>query len=252
VRDADGVGAQEAIAVKAVARFGVGAAAIGAWLALRRWSSTWGATRAEVVASLPGDDIVERPRITSTRAVAIEAGPEDVWPWLAQLGQGRGGLYSYQRVENLVGCRIANADRVIPELQDVRAGDEIRLVPPDYPVDLSFDVAVAERNRALVLRAKGTREEAFAQGMAFPTWAFVIEPEGVGRVRLLARWRSDYESAFGPVLTWHLVEPVHFVMERKMLKGIKRRAERLARERAVAARQAATPSATSAASSPTP
>jgi len=96
------------------------------------------------------------------------ADPEDVWPCLAQLGQGRGGLYSRQRIENLFGCRIENADRVIPEMQDVRVGDEVRLVPPDYRADLSFEVVVAEPNRALVLRGKGTREEALAKGMAFP------------------------------------------------------------------------------------
>jgi hypothetical protein len=172
-----------------------------------------------------------------------------LWPWLAQLGQGRGGLYSYQWIENLFGCRIENADRVIPEMQGVRVGDEVRLVPPDYRADLSFEVAVAEPNLALVLRGKGTHEEAFAHGMAFPTWAFVIEQVAAGRVRLLVRWRSDYESKPGPFLPWHAVEPVHFVMERRMLKGIRERAERLARERV--GRHATTPP-TLAASSPTP
>ncbi|MGZ4154085.1 MAG: hypothetical protein ACXVQ0_06370 [Actinomycetota bacterium] len=240
--------------MRTASKLGIGAASMGALVCLRQWSRRWGATCAEVGAALPGDEIVERPRITSTRAIDIEADPEDVWPWLAQFGQGRGGLYSYQRIENLLGCRIENADRVIPEMQDVRAGDEVRLVPPDYRTDLSFEVAVAEPNRALVLRGKGTREEAFAQGMAFPSWAFVIEPVAAGHVRLLARWRSDYEPKPGPFLTWRSVEPVHFVMERRMLKGIKRRAERLARERAdqCAATASATASATMAASSPTP
>jgi hypothetical protein len=240
--------------MRTAGKLGIGVASVVALVCLRRWSRRWGATRAEVGAALPGDEIVERPRITSTRALDIEADPEDVWPWLAQLGQGRGGLYSYQRIENLFGCRIENADRVIPEMQDVRAGDEVRLVPPDYRADLSFEVAVAEPNRALVLRGKGTREDAFAHRMAFPTWTFVIEPVAAGRVRLLVRWRSDYEPRPAPFLTWHFVEPVHFVMERRMLNGIRRRAERLARERAAqpAARASVTASATMAASSPTP
>jgi hypothetical protein len=231
-------------------KLGTGAASIGALVCVRRRSRRWGATCAEVGAALPGDEILERPRITSTRAIDIVADPEDVWPWLAQLGQGRGGLYSYQRIENLFGCRIENADRVIPEMQDVRVGDEVRLVPPDYRADLSFEVVVAEPNRALVLRGKGTREEALAKGMAFPTWAFVIEQMAAGHVRLLVRWRSDYEPKLGPFLTWHAVEPVHFVMERRMLKGIRVRSEHLARERAD--QYAATAPATMAASSPTP
>jgi hypothetical protein len=248
--------------VSTTGRIAIGTAAVGGLMSLREWTRAWGATGAERRAALPGDDVVERPRMQSTRAIAIGADPEDVWPWLAQLGQGRGGLYSYERLENLFGCRIENLDVVIPELQDIRVGDEIRLVPPDYRADLSFEVSVAEPNRALVLRVKRTREDAFADGMAFASWAFVISPVAAGRVRLLARWRSDFEPAVVPFVTWHVVEPVHFVMERRMLRGIRDRAERLARERSAGVRsidpplepvqRAATASATIAASSPTP
>jgi hypothetical protein len=210
-----------------------GPLAAGAAVGLRRWFLGWGAAREEVRAELPGDEIVERPRAASTRAIDVAADAEDVWPWLAQLGQGRGGFYSYERLENLFGCRMRNADRVIDELQDIRVGDEVRLMPPDAKVDLAFEVALAEPNRALVLRAPRGREDAFAAGLPFPSWAFVIEPVSPGHVRLLVRWRSDFiPSPVGYLTAKFGIEPVQFVMERKMLKGIKARAERLAAERA--------------------
>jgi hypothetical protein len=219
--------------MRTMTKAAVAGAAIGAGLVgMRPWFLRWGATDDEVAMTLPGDEIVDRPRTTSTRAIEIAADPPDVWPWLAQLGQGRGGLYSYEWLENLAGCRMVNADVVIPELQDVRVGDEIRLVPPGYRVDLAFEVAVLERDRALVLRAPGTREQAFAAGLPYPSWAFVIEPVEPGRVRLIVRWRADFvPNASGYLASKYGIEPVHFVMERKMLKGIKRRAERYAFER---------------------
>jgi hypothetical protein len=200
--------------------------------ALRPWFLRWGATGAEVAAELPGDDIVRVPRCASTRAIAIEATPEDVWPWLAQMGQGRGGLYSYEWIENLVGCDIHNADEVIPALQDIGVGDLIRLVPKEAPTELAFEVARADVNRALVLKGRGTREEAFAEGFGYPSWTFAIERVDPRRVRLIARWRCDFEPTLSGYLWWKYgIEPIHFVMERRMLKGIKKRAERLARSR---------------------
>jgi hypothetical protein len=172
---------------------------------------------------------------TEGRLIEVAADAEDVWPWLAQLGQGRGGLYSYERLENLFGLRMVNADRVIDELQDLRVGDEIRLAPPGRRVDLAFEVALVEPNHALVLRAPGTREEAFASGLSFPSWAFVIEPAAPGLVRLVVRWRSDFVPNPIGYVTWKYgIEPVQFVMERRMLKGIQERAERLSAERATA------------------
>lgn len=204
-----------------------GAMAFGFYaLRIRPWLLSWGATPDEVVASLPGDDIVAEPRCSSTRAIEVAAGPEDVWPWLAQLGQGRGGLYSYESLENLLGCNIHNLDHIVPELQSIAPGDHIRLVPDDFKVDLAFEVTRCEPDHALVLKGPGTREEAFAQGFAYPSWAFVIHPHGTNRVRLIARWRSDFPPTPSGYLWWKYgIEPVHFLMERKMLKGIKVRAE---------------------------
>ncbi len=195
---------------------------------IRPWLLTWGATRGEVAGPWPGDDIVPQPRCTSTRAITICADPQDVWPWLAQLGQGRGGLYSYERLENLFGCDIHNLDRVAPELQGIKVGDHIRLVPEDFKVDLVFEVAIALPNQALVLKGHGAAEEAIAQGFAYPSWAFVIEGIQPGSTRLIARWRSNFAPTPSGYLWWkYAIEPVHFAMERKMLKGIKQRAEAL-------------------------
>jgi hypothetical protein len=195
---------------------------------IRPWFLTWGASQEEIAGTFPGDDIVPHPRCTSTRAISISADPEAVWPWLAQLGQGRGGLYSYEWLENLFGCDIHNVDRVVPELQAIHAGDRVRLVPEDFKIDLVFEVAIASPNEALVLKGVGTAEEALAEGFAYPSWAFVIECAERGRTKLIARWRSDFTPTPSGYFWWKYgIEPVHFLMERRMLKGIKLRAEGL-------------------------
>jgi hypothetical protein len=208
------------------------AAAAGYPLAVRPWLLRWGATAQESTQWLPGDDIVPRPRTTSTRAITIDADARDVWPWLVQLGQGRGGLYSYDRLENLFGYDIHSVDRVVPELQRLAPGDRIRLVPEKVSADIFLEVAAADPDEALVLRGPGTPGEAFAAGMGYPSWAFVIRPAGPHRVRLLARWRCDFEPSLRATLAWKYgIEPVHFIMERKMLHGIRIRAQALHRAR---------------------
>lgn len=99
--------------------------------------------------SLPGDDLVPRPRLGTTRAITIQAPAAEIWPWLVQMGQGRGWMYSYERLENLIRCDMHNADRILPEHQDLKAGDKARLGPEGYP---SFDVTAIEPGCALILR----------------------------------------------------------------------------------------------------
>jgi hypothetical protein len=89
----------------------------------------WGASDQECDASLPGDDLIVTPDLTATRAITVRASADQVWPWIAQLGQGRGGFYSYDFLENLAGCDIHSADRIIPGWQDIKIGDEVRLAP---------------------------------------------------------------------------------------------------------------------------
>ena len=139
-------------------------------LMFRRWHLRWRATDTEVDAALPGDDLLPAADLTATRAIAIDAPAREVWPWLAQLGQGRGGLYSYDFLENAVArCDIHSVDRIVPEWQQIAAGDQVRIHPK-----VPLDVAIAEPDRALVLRGGAPDGEPPAP-YDF-TWAFVLQP----------------------------------------------------------------------------
>lgn len=193
----------------------------------------WGATRAESERTLPGDDIVVKPRFSSTFAIWIDAPSDAVWPWIAQFGQGRGGLYSYDWLENIFGCDVHSTRAVLEEHQHPREGQTIRLVREGYPADLRLEVSEVEPGRAMVLRSPGTRREALDSGMAWASWAFVLEPRADRGTRLLVRWRSDYGPGFvSRLMNGFGLEPVQFAMQRKMLLGIKERAESLSAEAA--------------------
>ena len=198
----------------------VGAALAPAYVGLiLPWHRRWGATKAEVERSLPGDEIVPQPKMTSTRAITIEATPDQIWPWLAQLGQGRGGMYSYETLENLAGCDIHNADHILPECQNLQEGDEIRMGPEGYPF---YTVAEMQPERALVLR--GHDPQTKAPGPA--SWTFVLERQPDGSTRLISRQRSDYEPGPANFVMWRVfTEPVSFIMEQKMLRTLKQRVE---------------------------
>ncbi|WP_211334094.1 SRPBCC family protein [Halopiger aswanensis] len=200
--------------------------------AIRPWHRRWGVTVAEARGPLPGDDLLPDATDQVTHAIEIDAPAEAIWPWLVQIGQDRGGFYSYDWIERAVGADIHNVERIVPEYQDLEEGDVVRLAPEDYPVsspESAPEVARLDPGRALVLRPPG-------ESPAW-TWAFVLEPSGEGRTRLFARTRSNPErSSIGPQTTllrtaidYCVWEPAHFVMERKMLRGIKRRAERVGR-----------------------
>lgn len=187
-------------------------------LMLRPWLLAWGATPAELASLLPGDALLPDAPSTDTRAITIHAPPERVWPWIAQMGQGRGGFYSYAWLENLFGCRIVNAAEIHPEWQDVHAGDAV-LLHPKMP---GLPVATVEKGRLLVLGGSGIPERHIPP----TTWAFVLKAAQGGGTRLLVRWRSQTpHSLYDLVCNKYLLEPVHFAMERKMLLGIRRRAE---------------------------
>lgn len=186
----------------------------------------WGATDAEVDCKLPGDELVNFPVRVSTRAITINAPVSDVWPWIAQIGQEHGGLYSYEFLENLVGCDITNADQIVPEWQNPQPGDLVRLGPEGYPY---FTVVDVQPEESFVLRA--------GSGGSVPTsWTFSLEPIDANTTRLIVRTRSAgswtrTEAFINDVVT----PPLHFIMEREMLYGIARRAEALAAERVGAA-----------------
>jgi hypothetical protein len=172
----------------------------------------WGATDAEVAAVFPGDELVPAPASFVNHAVTIDAAPEHIFPWLLQMGAGRGGLYSYTGFESLIGCPLVNADTIHEEWQDLKIGDEVRMCPND-PAPPPYIVAQIHPDEALVL---GHREN----GGWVDLWQFVILPQADGTSRLVLRTRTMMTGGF-----WDVIHPGVFVMERGMLLGIKQRVE---------------------------
>jgi hypothetical protein len=162
----------------------IGAAAVYVFLARPR-QLKWGATDQEADEPLPGDELLPNADLIATRAISIRASADQVWPWIAQLGQGRGGFYSYDFLENLVGCDIHSADRVVPEWQDVAVGDEVKLAP-----GVGLVVASVESGRSFVLRG------GIPMGNISPpydfTWAFALRDEADEATRLFVRERYAY------------------------------------------------------------
>jgi hypothetical protein len=193
---------------------------VGAYTVLaRRRQLRWGATDKECEEQLPGDDLIPNADLAATRAITIDASADQAWPWIAQLGQGRGGFYSYDFLENLIGADIHSADRIVPELQDIHVGDEVLLGPK-----FGYDVAIAEPGRSLVLRGGFPMEN-----IAPPydsTWAFVLRDGPYKTTRLLVRERYAYKRPWARLIV-EPTEAISFVMSQKMLRGIKSRAERL-------------------------
>jgi hypothetical protein len=192
-----------------------------------RWMTRWGATAEEIGADLPGDEVVDRADLTTTRAVTVRAGAAEVWPWIAQLGQGRGGFYSYDALENIVGCDIHSADRIVPEWQDLEVGAEVGLAP-----EVALTVASVEPGRSLVLRGgvpMGRTPSPFDS-----TWSFVLREQPDGTTRLISRERYEYLRWWAPLVVLP-TSAVSFVMSRRMLRGIASRAEIAARAAHVAA-----------------
>lgn len=189
-----------------------GAAALAAYaFFIRPWHLRWGATEEELKTRLPGDDLVQHPKLNATHAITINAPVERVWPWLAQIGQKKGGFYSYTRLENLVGCNMRNANRIVPEWQNLKVGDEIWLHPKAPPLK----VLAIEPGRAIVLEN---------------SWTFFLRPIDQQTTRLIIRGRGEFnpdlKNAVLNCILWRGVfEPAHFIMERKMMLGIKQRAE---------------------------
>ncbi|WP_206340229.1 hypothetical protein [Blastococcus litoris] len=204
---------------------GGGLLVLGALVAsplMRTRYNRWGVTEDELATSLPGDGLVPAPDLSCTRGLTVDAPVAAVWPWVAQIGQGRGGFYSYDGLENLFRCDIHSADRVLPEHQHVAIGDVVRLAPGEGP---AFRVQDVRPPTALVLVSAPPVGAATGGAGPVATWQWVLRPVDDGRrTRLLVRQRLSrpHEQR----LLWRLVEPVGFVMERRMLRGIAARAGR--------------------------
>lgn len=190
---------------------GLAAAAAWAFREYRTWHLRWGASEQEQRRPMPGDGEQFRSSFTATRAITVAAPPEDVWPWLVQIGFGRAGWYSYDWLDNLGR---PSADRVIPELQGLRVGD---WVPMSSKVDerTAFRVAALEPNRMLLW----TKPDS--------TWAWVLDPvDGGSSTRVLSRLRCRHDPTSLPGLAGILLmELGDFPMFRKLLLNLRRRAE---------------------------
>jgi hypothetical protein len=183
----------------------VGTAATGLYaLVVRPWHLRWGAQPGDEERELPGDELPPEDGSQILHAVTIDAPVEEVWPWLAQLGQDRGGFYGYGWLENLAGCEMQNANRIHPEWQHRELGETVHLHPAG-----GLRVSMFEPGRALGLEGWGT---------------FALEPVEAGRTRLIVR--GGVPRGVAAVAYGLLMEIPHFLMERRMLLGIKERAER--------------------------
>ena len=180
------------------------------------WSwRRWGATDAEVKRTLPGDELVPRPKGGFTQAITIRSPRQRVWPWVAQIGQGRGGFYSYDFLENLIGCNIHSVDRIVPEYQHDERSEGLRLHPKMPPVPF----LAIEPGRSLLFGGNWYEDSPTA-------WVLAVDDVDEKTTRLIARWMFDFKPGLANVLRYKgFVEPISIVMGRKMLLGIKKRAE---------------------------
>lgn len=213
---------------------GIAGTALTYAFVLRPWHLRWGATAQEVKQTLPGDELIPEPRLNATHAVTIFAPPERIWPWLVQIGQGRGGFYSYDWLENLLGLNIHSADEILLEHQGLQVGDRILMAPEKDGQGFGIPVALLEANKMLVLHGD-TRKDESANGMALgdgflaTTWGWYLQPLTRCCTRLVERFRCDWSPNLATqVLMRVMLEPVSFIMERKMLLGLKERVEQRA------------------------
>jgi len=193
-------------------------------MAMRPWFLNWGATDEEIHRFWPGDELAPTPASLATRGITIHASADEVWPWLAQIGQDRGGFYSYSWLENLAGARIHNADRILPGQQSRQVGDTVWMAPRErYGGQGCSRVARLEPGRDMVLVSPEDYDSVVAKGLApNGTWAFILDPIDERTTRLIVRSRSGPQA--NP-FRFLIFDPIHFIMERKMMMGIRDRAE---------------------------
>lgn len=186
---------------------------------MHEWHTNWGATAGEISARLPGDELIEGADVIANRAIKIDAPAADIWPWLVQMGAGRGGAYTYDWIENVFGLGMHSADTIHPEWQQLQLDDTPSGPPETNPGPRAMRVRVLDPERALVTASDdGTW-----------VWGFYLFPEN-GGTRLLSRNTIKTGSSLGAKIGMALMSPASWVMERKMLLGIKERAEKLVRQ----------------------
>jgi hypothetical protein len=178
---------------------------------IRPWDLHWGATPAEVRMTLPGDTFIAPNADISTRAITIHAPANIVWQWLVQIGQDRGGFYSYHWLENLFAADMHNAEQIKPEWQDVPVGRKVLLAYYGSFIDASaVPIVLVDPGRALVIHGG---------------WGMYLFPLDDHTTRLVVRYPLDPKVFGVEPLSYGIFEPAHFIMESGMMLGIKQRAE---------------------------
>jgi hypothetical protein len=186
-------------------------AAAAGFAVYRRWHLTWGATAAEVVAPMTGDEILPVAQLQATRAITIDAQPDRVWPWLVQVGFGRAGFYSYDRLDNLGR---PSATTLLPAWQNPWPGDVAAPMTRPATVETSFVFGPIAENEHMVWSKPNS------------TWAWQLTPLDDHRTRLVTRLRQRYVLTPALPVAVGLMELADFPMMRRMLRGLKQRAER--------------------------
>lgn len=203
--------------------------------AARRYYRNWGTTKEECQMFLDGDDLIAGPGVRSTEAVWIDGPPDAIWPWLVQMGQDRGGLYTFEKLENFAGLRYVNADRTHPEWQHLAPGDTVRLVPKGWMGlrdGFVFKVEEVVDQQSIVLSASVRREWNREWNVV---WSFHVIPHWDDRCRLLVRIRTPLRRP-GQVLVTELAGPATAFVTRGILLGIKRRVQQQVQAEAAAAK----------------
>ena len=177
--------------------------------AIRPWHSKWGATKEELERAMPGDGLLDAASST-TRAISIAAPPERIWPWLVQIGYGRAGWYSYDWIDN---DGLPSADHIVSELQGLEVGDTIPFIQDMGP-------RVKEMVPPRWIVCAGEED----------TWCLALYSVDNDHTRLVSRWRVAWNVTPASFLWILISDPGAFLMEQKMLRGIKKRAERAAAE----------------------
>jgi hypothetical protein len=197
------------------------AGALAVLYAARRYYRNWGTTKEECSMPMPGDGLTTGPLVQTTEAVWIDAPPEAVWPWLVQMGQDRGGIYTFETLENLVGLQYHNADEIHPEWQQLAPGDTVRLARKGWlglREGLTLQVVDVVHGHSIVLRATSPRH------LCDMVWSFTVTPHWDDRCRLLIRVRTALRHP-GQVLLTEISGPAISFVTRGVLLGIKRRAQ---------------------------
>lgn len=212
----------------------ISSAAAAYWFLARPWMASWGSTPAENGRPYPGDDLIPDARLVSNHTVTIQAAPEHIWPWLLQWGYQRGGFYSYDWIDRALGSDdVVSADRILPEFQHLEIGDEVKIFDEG-----GFIVHDIEPQRHLVLHfqmdpttGQGNqfdkpRPEHFFEGV----WGWHLLPLSPTTTRLTSHWRLNWsDEPQNHIYMRAFLEPGSFIMDRRMLLGIRQRAEALAR-----------------------